>query len=183
MGHSTGGQPKYLSRSLVGAALTQNTAWRNVELAIANLADGHALEPELMMTIPEEDLAELIRPAGYFHIKAKRLRTFCAFFHEHGQRMGLSSLPTASLRTKLLRVHGVGPETADSILLYACASLFNEYHALIVEHAKHHCRAKPVCPGYPLLNYLPHRVCYYSAFKIHSVKILTIFHHAKSKLE
>jgi len=178
---------------MVGAVLTQNTAWRNVERAIANLANGHALEPELMMTIPEEELAELIRPAGYFRIKAKRLRTFCAFYHEHGQWKRLSTMPTETLRTKLLGVHGIGPETADSILLYAFdrpafvidtytkrifrrlglsaaeinyeelqqffhdllpdnISMFNEYHALIVEHAKRHCRAKPVCSGCPLLN-------------------------------
>lgn len=177
---------------MVGAVLTQNTAWRNVEAAIANLAEGRALEPELVMAMPEKKLAELIHPAGYFRIKAKRLRAFCAFYLEHGQWKGLNTLPTASLRTKLLTVHGVGPETADSILLYAFdrpvfiidaytkrifqrlgvllpdmsyeeaqhhfherltaeASLFNEYHALIVEHAKRYCLIKPACAECPLL--------------------------------
>jgi endonuclease-3 related protein len=106
---------------MVGAILTQNTAWRNVEHAIARLKEAGVLTPEGLHRIPERRLARLIRPAGYYNVKAKRLKALIAFLtREYGgdlQRMFRERL--APLRERILMVKGVGPETADSILLYA----------------------------------------------------------------
>jgi endonuclease-3 related protein len=106
---------------MVGAVLTQNTAWRNVERAIANLKAAAALTPSAVAAMPPADLAALIRPAGYFNVKAQRLQAFCRFLLEAGGEDALAALPTDALRHALLAVHGVGPETADDILLYAFA--------------------------------------------------------------
>lgn len=105
----------------VGAILTQNTAWTNVEKAIANLRRVRVLTPQRLRALPHRRLAALIRPAGYFNVKARRLWSFLDFLHTEF-RDGLPRmfrLPTAVLREKLLAVNGIGPETADSILLYA----------------------------------------------------------------
>ncbi|MCU7931287.1 MAG: endonuclease III domain-containing protein [Candidatus Thiodiazotropha sp. (ex Codakia rugifera)] len=175
---------------MVGAVLTQNTAWRNVEIAIANLKAAGGLELESMLAMPIEALAQAIRPAGYFNIKAKRLLHLCHFLQQHPE---LDQLDSDQLRQQLLSVHGIGPETADDILLYAFnrpvfvidaytrrlfnrlglveadigyesmqerfervldsdAQLYNEYHALIVIHAKEICRPRPVCGACPLVQ-------------------------------
>lgn len=106
---------------MVGAILTQNTNWTNVEKAIDNLKAAGALELEPMLELSHEQLAQLIRPAGYFNVKAKRLRAFLEFLKgEYGGDLeAMAREDTARLREKLLGVKGVGPETADSILLYA----------------------------------------------------------------
>ncbi|MEW8030332.1 MAG: endonuclease III domain-containing protein [Candidatus Thiodiazotropha sp.] len=173
---------------MVGAVLTQNTAWSNVERAIENLKALNGLSLESLLAMPSEVLSAQIRPAGYFNIKTKRLLSLCRYLQRNS---GLEQLDTDKLRSRLLSVHGIGPETADDILLYAfdrpvfvidaytrrlfgrlgliahdCgyeslragfetalqsnSSLFNEYHALIVVHAKAHCRIKPVCVSCPL---------------------------------
>jgi len=172
----------------VGAILTQNTNWGNVEKAIANLKREGLLSPEKMRDLPVERLAELIRPAGFFNVKSARLKDFLAWlFAVHGGSLEeLFSGDWRMLRQELLTVRGVGPETGDSILLYAGqkpsfvvdaytkrlfsrlglvgptagydqlrdlfmanlpaeVELFNEYHALIVEHCKVRCRTKPIC--------------------------------------
>jgi len=107
--------------TVVGAILTQNTAWTNVERAIANLRAADALTPEGLRALAPARLAERIRPAGYFNVKARRLRAFLdRLFERHDGRLDrLFALPTAALRAELLSIHGIGPETADSILLYA----------------------------------------------------------------
>ncbi len=176
---------------MVGAILTQNTAWSNVEKAIANLRRAGVLEPLLLDEISQPELAELIRPSGYFNIKARRLKEFCCWFVARGGLEGLSKADTLALRNDLLAVHGIGPETADDILLYAfkrpvfvidtyTRRLFtrtglatgeekydilrimveealdcnvddmNEFHGLIVKHAKEHCRVKPLCECCPV---------------------------------
>ncbi len=163
---------------VVGAILAQNTSWENVKKALGNLREARALGREMVGKLTPKELATLIRPAGYFNMKARKLREYLKY----------SGRVT---REGLLEVWGLGPETVDSILLYAygepvfvvdayakrmlcrmglCrekatygelkslfesslrkdAKLFNEYHALIVEHGKRHCRAKPVCEGCPL---------------------------------
>jgi endonuclease-3 related protein len=174
----------------VGAILTQNTNWGNVEKAVANLKRAGLLSPAALHELPVERLAEKIRPAGFFNVKSERLKEFITWlFDNHGgsvERMSGAQWP--ELRKELLTVRGIGPETADSILLYACAKpsfvvdaytkrllsslglitgregyeelrslfmenlppdveLFNEFHALIVQHAKEHCRKKPRCGG------------------------------------
>jgi endonuclease-3 related protein len=162
----------------VGAILAQNTSWENVKKALGNLREARALTKEGMGKLTPKELATLIRPAGYFNMKARKLREYLKY----------SGRVT---REGLLGIWGLGPETVDSILLYAygepvfvvdaytkrmlcrmglCgekatygelkslfegslrkdAKLFNECHALIVEHGKRHCRAKPVCEGCPL---------------------------------
>jgi endonuclease-3 related protein len=105
----------------VGAILTQNTNWMNVERAIANLREEGMLSPRKMAGLSRGRLSSLIRPAGYYNVKADRLRHFLRYLDvSHGMRMkGLSDLPSARLREELLSVKGIGPETADSILLYA----------------------------------------------------------------
>ena len=105
----------------VGAVLTQNTAWGNVERAVANLRSAGALSPRSMAALSRRRLATLIRPAGYYNVKASRLRNFLDYLRkEHGLSMKrLGEVPTEPLRKELLSVTGIGPETADSILLYA----------------------------------------------------------------
>ncbi|MHC4062270.1 MAG: endonuclease III domain-containing protein [Planctomycetota bacterium] len=106
---------------IVGAILTQNTNWQNVEKAIANLKSSDLLSPEALHNIEIGDLAKLIRPAGYFNVKAKRLKSFIdwLFANYGGDLRGLESVGTERLREELLSVKGVGRETADSMLLYA----------------------------------------------------------------
>lgn len=106
---------------IVGAVLVQNTAWRNVERAIQNLRDANLMQPRRLHALPPHELAELIRPAGYYQVKTKRLRNLLQMivdeFDGSLEHVFQTSLP--SLREKLLAVHGIGPETADAILLYA----------------------------------------------------------------
>ena len=106
---------------MAGAILTQNTSWTNVEKAIANLKSAGNLTPEALHRIDLALLAELIRPAGYFNIKAKRLKSFVDWlFGDYGGELtNLQSISTDRLREELLAVKGIGRETADSILLYA----------------------------------------------------------------
>ena len=172
---------------MVGAILTQNTAWTNVERALERLTRCAPLEPAALLALPEADLADAIRPAGYFNVKARRLRAFCAAFTAAGGHDALAELDTPTLRHALLAIHGIGPETADDMVLYAFerpvfvvdaytrrlftrlglldgdegyetirarfeqalgpdVPLFNEYHALIVRHAKDICRSRaPRC--------------------------------------
>jgi endonuclease-3 related protein len=184
---------------MVGAVLTQNTAWGNVEKAIANLKAADALSPEAILSVEQHTLAECLRPSGYFNIKAQRLRNYCEWYLAQGGLAALNILDDNTLRHAVLTVNGVGPETADDILLYAFerpvfvidaytrrifsrlglldhdhgyetlrhhfehglqqesnrVALFNEYHALIVIHAKMHCRVKPRCRGCPLRRGCP----------------------------
>ena len=173
---------------VVGAVLTQNTAWTNVERAIRNLRGARALSLRGLRALPAERLEELIRPAGYFRQKARALRAVADFVQASGGLARLARRPIVEARRDLLAVRGVGPETADSILLYALgrpvfvvdaytrriferlgvlwggepyeevralfeaamsqdAAALNELHALLVEHAKRHCRKTPVCEG------------------------------------
>lgn len=171
---------------LVGAILVQNTAWSNVELAITALKQKHWLTPDALLGANPELLAETIRPTGYFRVKTARLRNFCQRFQTAGGFEGLDSYSTDDLREALLGINGIGPETADAMLLYAFdrpvfvidaytrrlltrlgwlrdrpsyealravfeltltadVDVYAQYHALIVEHAKISCRAKPDC--------------------------------------
>jgi endonuclease-3 related protein len=104
---------------MVGAVLTQNTAWTNVEKAIANLKQAKALSPEAIVKAHPRRLAAWLRPSGYFNIKARRLKSMCRWLMQQGGVRNLAKLPTHDLRHALLDVHGIGPETADDILLYA----------------------------------------------------------------
>lgn len=108
---------------MVGAVLTQNTAWSNVERAIANLKGADALSVPAILGLEDAALAALIRPAGYFNVKARRLKALAEFLDRAGvagdpARLAEGADP-AALRQRLLGVHGIGEETADSILLYA----------------------------------------------------------------
>jgi endonuclease-3 related protein len=104
---------------MAGAVLTQNTAWTNVEKALANLREAGLLDPEVLAAAPGGRLARLLRPSGYFNVKADRLRSLCRWILEEGGLGRLSRRGTGPLRESLLGVRGVGPETADDILLYA----------------------------------------------------------------
>jgi endonuclease-3 related protein len=106
---------------IVGAYLTQNTAWTNVEKALANLRTARLLSVSGFRRVRLPELEHLIRPAGYFRQKAKRLKLFVAFLDRqyNGSLARLFAQPTEKLREELLNLNGIGPETADSILLYA----------------------------------------------------------------
>ncbi len=106
---------------MVGAVLTQNTNWQNVEKAIGNLREADLLEPAALYAVPIEELEELLRPAGYFRIKARRLRSLLASIMDRygGDLDAMFATSMGVLREELLAVNGIGPETADSILLYA----------------------------------------------------------------
>ncbi len=105
----------------VGAILTQNTAWTNVEKAIRALKEVDALSSAAIHTMRLEELAEIIRSAGYYRLKAARLKNFVRVIQEQfdGDLATLLKLPTQDLRERLLEINGIGPETADSIVLYA----------------------------------------------------------------
>lgn len=103
----------------VGAILTQNTNWSNVERAIKNLKQAGLLSPEGIAAAEDERLFELIKPAGFYKQKAKRLKAFSKWLLEQGGLDALKDTPTETLREMLLSIKGVGHETADSILLYA----------------------------------------------------------------
>jgi endonuclease-3 related protein len=106
---------------IVGAILTQSTSWKNVEKAIGNLKREGLLTPEGLLAVNEKKLARLVKPALYYNVKARKLKEFMIFLHDnYGNDLNaLFSRPTDELRKELLDVWGVGPETADSILLYA----------------------------------------------------------------
>jgi endonuclease-3 related protein len=114
----------------VGAILTQNTAWTNVERAIVNLKTARVLEPKKLFALPESKLAKLIRPAGYFNVKARRLRSFLRMLVEDfgGDLKRLFAGKTFAVRARLLAVNGIGPETADSMLLYA-----GGHHSFVID--------------------------------------------------
>ncbi|MGH9493484.1 MAG: endonuclease III domain-containing protein [Candidatus Sulfotelmatobacter sp.] len=106
---------------IVGAYLTQNTAWTNVERALANLRSAHALSIAGIRQMRLARLERLIRPSGYFRQKARRLKIFVAFLDKNfdGSLDQFFCQPTGNLREILLSLNGIGPETADSVLLYA----------------------------------------------------------------
>lgn len=178
---------------VIGAILTQNTAWRNVEHAITNLKRADCLNFSALAEVTENRLAELIQPSGTFRVKARRLKSFVErlYSHHDGSLDSLLGGDLSSARRELLSISGIGPETADAILLYAGnrpafvvdaytkrvlrrhfviepgadydtvrdlflgslptdVEMFNEYHALLVEVGKQHCRVRATCDGCPL---------------------------------
>lgn len=182
---------------MVGAILTQSTNWRSVEKAIYNLKEENMLDAAKIANCDIKKLSELIRPSGFYNQKSQRLKTFSSFYVKHGKVDGLKKWQKSILRNMLLSISGIGPETADSMLLYALEKpvfvvdaytkriftrlgllpekadyhttqsyfeqrlthalpLFQEYHALIVEHAKRHCRSKPLCLACPLYKQCAH---------------------------
>jgi len=133
----------------VGAILTQNTAWTNVEKAIANLKKAKLLDPYAMLACPRKRLEKALVPSGYFRVKTDRVRSFCAFLVERygGDMVAMARQPLEALRAALLGVKGIGPETADDILLYACEKpvfvvdaytrrIFSR-HGLVPEHIEY----------------------------------------------
>lgn len=175
----------------VGAILAQNTKWTNVEKALDNLIANNCLGAEQIAKTSDKRLESLIKTSGFYRQKAKRLKTLSNHvLKNHGSARNFLKNTT---RDELLAINGIGPETADSILLYACdrahfvvdaytrrifsrlsiivegmkygdiksffesnlpqnTSIYKEYHALIVEHAKQRCRKKPVCEGCAIMG-------------------------------
>ncbi len=121
--------PEYVC---ISAVLVQHTNWSNVERAIERLSARGALSLEAVLRLPKEELAELVRPAGTPRPKARRLRALAELAQAHGGLDRLLALPTEELRTKLLGTHGIGPETADAILLYAAGRPVVEIDAYTV---------------------------------------------------
>lgn len=124
---------------LVGTVLVQNTAWRNVEKAIVNLRENGVLTPKKLHALPVEELSELIRPAGYYKVKAQRLRNLLKLVVEQydGDLEAMFDGPQDVLREELLAVSGIGPETADAILLYV-----GEKPAFVVDTYAHRVLAR-----------------------------------------
>ena len=190
-----GSQPwwpaEHVFEIMVGAILTQNTAWTNVEKAIANLKQHSLCEAQPLAVSEQDHLAQIIRPSGYFNQKAQRLIRFARWYLEQGGYPSLQALTPEQLRQALLAINGIGEETADDMVLYAFAmpyfvidsytrrifsrlalvagtekytalqarfhseleadvELYQQYHALIVTHAKQHCMKTPECMGCPL---------------------------------
>ncbi|MFP4661068.1 MAG: endonuclease III domain-containing protein [Halanaerobiales bacterium] len=116
--------------TIVGAILTQSVNWTNVEKAIVNLRENDLLSLTALMKVDIDRLAELIRPSGYYNMKAKKLKAFLEFLEKEYQRSLdiLFQEDIETLREKLLNVYGIGPETADSILLYA-----GEYPTFVID--------------------------------------------------
>lgn len=176
---------------LIGAILTQNTNWRNVDKALINL--GERLEPAIIAAMPLDELIELIKPAGFYNQKARYIQEFTQWFAKYHYDVDeVSLVPLEPLRKALLHLKGIGRETADCMLVYAFDKpsfvidaytrrvftrigfivpknyddfrrmiedaiprdvlIYNEFHALIVEHAKIHCQAKPICLNCPLFE-------------------------------
>lgn len=106
---------------VVGAILTQNTAWKNVKQAIGKLREQDLLTLEALLLLPQHDLATLIRASGYYNQKARKLKDFCEHLQNHwqGNLEHFLSQDMERLRAELLSLRGIGPETADSIILYA----------------------------------------------------------------
>ena len=111
---------------MVGAVLTQNTSWKNVERAIANLRGAGLLEPRALAKVSRETLERLVKPSGFFRVKATRLKALVDFVMERygGRVEAMAREPGWLIRGELLSVHGIGEETADSILLYALEKPF-----------------------------------------------------------
>ncbi|MBI5947817.1 MAG: hypothetical protein HY875_06750 [Chloroflexi bacterium] len=103
----------------VGSILVQNTSWTNVEGALALLRDAGALNPPAMAALPPARLEELVRPSGQYRQKARKLGAFLALVESHGSLEALLALPAAELRERLLATWGIGPETADAMVVYA----------------------------------------------------------------
>ena len=124
---------------MIGAVLVQNTAWKNVERAIDNLREADVIDPWRLLDLPVEELAELIRPAGYYRLKTKRLLNLMQFVvHQYdGSLEALQQANWRDLREQLLGIQGIGPETADSILLYAL-----QQPALVVDTYTHRVYAR-----------------------------------------
>ena len=176
---------------MAGALLTQRTTWRNAERALAALRRAGALSPEVLAELPATEVETLVRPTGTYRAKAVRLVALARWYVGAGGVESLSSRSTPDLRAELLGLAGVGPETADDILVYAFArpvfvvdayarrilsrygwgtgnepyerlsaavanalgrdaARLGEFHALLVEHGKRHCRSVPRCTGCPL---------------------------------
>lgn len=104
---------------MVGAVLTQNASWHNVKQALERLREADVLDPEKLVRLPPEQVADLLRPVGYFNLKARRLLNFVCWYCDNGGYADLQQLETPVLREALLALNGIGPETADDMLLYA----------------------------------------------------------------
>lgn len=175
---------------MIGAILTQNTSWTNVEKALAQFEI--PFEPQALLKLSNQELIDWIRPSGFFNQKSERLKLLAQWFLQYdGDVTIIQQHPAEDIRKALLSLKGVGPETADSIMLYAfewpffvvdaytrrifsrlgypvpkdyeafrlqieadlnrpSPSFYNEFHALIVYHAKEHCTKKPKCAFCPL---------------------------------
>ncbi len=140
---------------IAGAILTQNTNWQNVEKAIANLKKASVMSLEKLYQIEQTELAQLIKPAGYYNIKAKRLKAFLKWLFErhNGSLSEIESMHIENLREELLGINGVGRETADSILLYAFGKPVFVVDAYTYRIATRHLLIEPQC-GYEELRSL-----------------------------
>lgn len=166
---------------MVGAVLTQNTAWSNVEKAIANFGD--ALSPETVANIDAERLKEIIHPAGFFNQKAGYLKAVTAWYARYGYDVPtVQKQPLAKLRAELLATRGVGPETADSILLYA----FGLPTFVVDAYTMRLCARYPIDAGkgYAAVKayfeaHLPHSAAVYNEF--HAQIVINAKEHCKKK--
>lgn len=104
---------------MIGAILTQNTAWSNVEKTLTVLKENHCMDPSAIISTSDQQLELWIKSSGYFRIKTQRLKNYCHWYLQQGGFSTLETYATEELRQQLLKISGIGPETADDILLYA----------------------------------------------------------------
>jgi len=170
---------------IIGAILTQNTSWQNVEKAIANLKTAQLLSAESLFTITEPDLAELIRPSGYYNVKARRLKAFFTFLQDffQGNLDVMFGEKTGILREKLLQVKGIGEETADSILLYAGGKpvfVVDSYtHRILMRHGVVREKISYKEMQRLFMEHLPHEALLYNQY--HALLVITGKNYCKKK--
>ncbi len=145
---------------VVGAVLTQNTNWKNVEKAIENLRQEGLLDPHALHAVPAEELAEVIRPAGYYRLKAGRLHNLVEYLVERydGDLERMFQSPLDRLREELLAIKGVGPETADSILLYAGGLATFVVDAYTYRMVVRHCWLEPEADYHQIKEFFESRL-------------------------
>jgi endonuclease-3 related protein len=170
----------------VGAILTQRTSWKNVESAVANLKSHGMMTPEAISSCEEEVLHMLVRPSGFYRQKSRYLRAFSSHLVDRyaGDVRIMSGRPLGQLRGELLELDGIGPETADTILLYALGmpsfvvdaysgrdyghvkkmfedaldqdvKALSNAHAAVVTHCKERCKVRQDCMGCPFIRKCP----------------------------
>jgi endonuclease-3 related protein len=161
----------------LGAILTQNTNWGNVARVLTGLKEEGLLDPRALRDLPQEELARRFRPAGYYNLKAQRVRNFLIFLEERaGDSMArLAQEDLDSLRPGLMTVKGIGPETADSILLYALNKPTFVVDAYTFRILNRHHLAPEACPYEELralfMEHLPLKVPLYQEFHAMLVRL------------
>lgn len=166
---------------VIGAVLTQNTAWRNVERALGRLVAANRTTPARLLALAPDELAELVRPAGTYRVKAGRLRAVAGWYLAAGGLRALRERPLEAVRAELLAVPGIGPETADSILCYAAGRPSPVVDAYARRVLGRHGLVDPALPYEELRRWLAERLVGEQAVieEFHALCVRTGYNHCK----